>query len=128
MSTERDPVFGCELVTSRLDRDGYGFHGKSRAHVVAWVAKHGPVPEGLELDHACRRRHCIALHHLEAVTRSENELRKSWRYRAKRARCPRGHDLRVTAVITPEGGRVCRTCNREASTATLVPAGGGYPR
>lgn len=118
MSTERDPIFGCELVTSRLDRDGYAFHGKSRAHIVAWVARSGAIADGLELDHLCRRRHCVALHHLEPVTRSENELRKSWRYRARRKVCPRGHKLSETRAITPEGGIVCRQCNREQGATT----------
>jgi len=114
MSVERDPIFGCELVTSRLDRDGYAFFGKSRAHIVAWVAVHGPVPGGMELDHLCRRRHCCALVHLELVTRSENELRKSWRFRAKRKLCPAGHELERTAMVTPEGGRICRICSKES--------------
>ena len=118
MSTERDPVFGCELWTGRLDRDGYGFHGRSRAHIVAWTPSHGPVPEGFELDHLCRRRHCCALHHLELVTRRENELRKSWRYRARRTMCPRGHSLATNRIVTPEGGCVCRRCNRDAQGAT----------
>lgn len=113
MSTERDPIYGCELATGRVDRDGYAWHGKSRAHIVAWVAKHGPVPDGLELDHLCRRRHCSALHHLEPVTRSENERRKSFAYRAKRKACALGHELAIHGVMTPEGGRVCRACSRE---------------
>lgn len=117
MSTERDPVFGCELVTSRLDKDGYGFHGKSRAHIVAWERGRGPIADGLELDHLCRRRACVALHHLELVTRSENELRKSWRYRARRVLCPRGHALADHGVVTPTGGRVCRQCNRDAEAS-----------
>lgn len=112
MSAIRDQ-FGCELATGRLDRDGYAYHGKSRGHIVAWVAKHGPVQPGLELDHMCRRRHCSALHHLEAVTRSENERRKSFAYRVKRKTCARGHELAIHGVMTPEGGRVCRVCNRE---------------
>lgn len=113
MSTERDPVFGCLLSTSRLDRDGYAFHGKTRAHVHAWIARHGAVPPDHEIDHLCRRRRCIAVHHLEAVTRSENERRKSWSYRARRKLCPAGHQFAETRVITPEGGIVCRACNRE---------------
>ena len=48
----------------------------------------------------------MALHHLELVTRRENELRKSWRYRARRTKCPRGHELSSTAIITPEGRHV----------------------
>jgi hypothetical protein len=108
-------VFGCELATGRRDKDGYAYHGSSRAHIVAYERVHGAVPDDLVLDHLCRRRHCCAPHHLEAVTQSENERRKQWRYRARRTHCPRGHELSVNAVVTPEGGRVCRTCNREAA-------------
>ncbi len=110
--TERDEVFGCLLATGRLDRDGYAYHGASRAHVVAWERAYGKVPEGMELDHTCRRRACRALAHLEIVTRSENSLRKSWRYRARIAKCKAGHDMKLNAMVTPEGGRVCRTCSR----------------
>lgn len=113
MSAERDPIFGCELVTTKLDADGYAYHGKSRAHIVAWVTKHGSVLEGKELDHLCRRRRCRAVHHLELVTRRENERRKDWAYRVKRKACPRGHDLTVHRQVTPERGIVCRACNRE---------------
>jgi len=114
MSTVRDPIFGCELATGRLDRDGYAFHGKTRAHIVAWIAAHGPIAPGLELDHLCRRRACCALHHLELVNRGENERRKNWRHRARRSTCAAGHDLRSSGVVTPEGGRVCRACNLAA--------------
>lgn len=114
MSTKLDAVFGCALWQGKLDPDGYGYHGRSRAHIVAYVAEHGPVPEGLVLDHLCRRRNCCATHHLEPVTQSENEKRKSWRYRARRATCPKGHGLASNRAITPEGGVICRQCNREA--------------
>lgn len=115
MSTKLDPVFACELATGRCDRDGYAYHGKSRAHIVAWErAKLQRVPEGMELDHLCRRRNCCAVHHLELVTRSENERRKDWSYRVKREMCARGHDLRIYRVITPERGVLCRRCNQEA--------------
>ncbi len=115
--TERDPIFGCELATGRRDRDGYAFYGKTRAHIHAWVAAHdgARIEPGKELDHLCRRRHCVALHHLELVTRSENELRKSWRYRARIKWCPRGHRMELYAIVTPEGGRVCRACNQLAA-------------
>lgn len=109
--------FGCELVL-QVDRDGYGRVGRQLAHVAAWVAANGPVPDGHVLDHACRRRNCRALHHLEPVTQSENEKRKSWKYRVRRQRCARGHDLSIHRAITPEGGVVCRACNREAKERT----------
>lgn len=112
MSTERDPIFGCLLWTGKLDKDGYGFHGRSRAHIVAWEAVHGQVPDGMELEHECRRRHCTAVAHLRLVTRSQNERLKSWRARARLTHCKNGHDLSVNAMVTPEGGRVCRTCSK----------------
>jgi hypothetical protein len=113
VSYEVDPIFGCRLATGRLDREGYAFHGRTRAHIHAWTGARGPVPDGLEIDHLCRRRNCIALHHLEAVTREENERRKSWRYRTRRKTCPAGHALELNRVKTPEDGIVCRACNRQ---------------
>lgn len=115
---ERDPVFGCELVLHPRDRDGYGRHGRELAHVVRYRLDVGPIGDGLVIDHLCRRRNCQAPHHLEAVTQSENEKRKSWRYRAKRALCARGHDLKINAMVTPEGGRLCRMCIRETKGQT----------
>lgn len=108
MASEIDPVFGCELVQSKLNGRGYANHAER------WRAEFGPVPEGFELDHTCRRRNCVALHHLEAVTKSENMMRKSWAYRSKRKQCAKGHDLKLFGVVTPEGGKVCRQCNKEA--------------
>lgn len=104
-----DPIFGCHLANGRLDRDGYAFHGKTRAHIAAWVAVYGPVPEGFEIEHRCRRRNCTR--HLELVTRSENELRKSWKFRSRLPLCAKGHD-KSNAMVTPEGGRICRICDR----------------
>ncbi len=120
-SYEVDPVsdvYGCDLVTHKLDKDGYAFHGKTRAHIAAWIAANGPVPldddgRPMPIDHLCRRRNCRAAHHLEAVTKSENERRKSWSYRCKRKTCPKGHSMEG-AIVTPEMGRLCRACNAEA--------------
>ena len=109
-----DPTFGCHRYSGRKDKDGYGRLGNELAHRVAWERVHGPVPEGQFLDHLCRRRDCIRLAHLEIVDRRENERRKRWRYRVKRERCAAGHDLRRFGMVTPEGGKVCRVCNKEA--------------
>lgn len=116
VSVDIDPIFGCHLATGRLDRDGYAFFGRSRAHLVAWERERGAITSGLELDHLCRRRNCVALHHLELVTRAENELRKSWRRRARLTHCPSGHGLASNRIVTPEGGAVCRACNRAAES------------
>lgn len=107
-----DPIFGCVIASGRLDRDGYAFHGKTRAHIVAWTSANGDIPAGMEVEHTCRNRACVRVVHLELVTRSENERRKSWRYRAKRTHCKNGHELSLHGMVTPAGGRVCRVCSR----------------
>ena len=118
MSTVRDPVFGCLIATGRKDRDGYAFCGRTRAHIAAWVRTRGPVPDGLELDHLCRVRACCAVHHLEPVTRSEQEKRKFLHYRLRRTHCPAGHALvGSNRILTSFGGIVCRSCNNAAATS-----------
>lgn len=118
-SVEVDPVFGCWRWTGYRDkRDGRALVWRGRtpavAYRVVYEAEVGPVPEGMVLDHVCRRPDCVAPHHLEAVTKDENERRKLWRYRQRRAACPRGHDMASNRALTPEGGVTCRQCNREA--------------
>jgi hypothetical protein len=117
MSYDLDETFGCHLGTGRKDKDGYCYHGNSRAHIVAWERVNGPVPDGLVLDHLCARRHCIALSHLEAVTQSENLKRRSWKHKTSRKSCPKGHDWKVNMVIVPPRGVVCRQCNVDARGA-----------
>jgi hypothetical protein len=111
--TRRDE-FGCEVWQGARTADGYGLIGSRVAHRVLWERVRGPIPEGKALDHLCRRRSCVALHHLEVVSASDNERRKSWRVRVRARHCAAGHDMAVNAVVTPWGGRVCRECNRLA--------------
>ncbi len=110
-------AFGCRLWQSKLDRDGYGVSWKGgkarRAHIAVWEEANGPVKEGLVLDHMCRVPQCCRLVHLEPVTQRENLFRRNPRYRARIELCPRGHDMRMHAVITGASGRVCRRCNVE---------------
>jgi hypothetical protein len=42
------------------------------AHRVAYELRFGPIPDGLDLDHLCRRPACCNPAHLEAVPRSVN--------------------------------------------------------
>lgn len=112
-ATERDPIYFCWIWQGYKDRDGYGLVRKSSrkvAHRVVYEQEFGPVPEGKVLDHRCRRRACVNPMHLEPVTASVNERRKSWRTRTKMAECQFGHDLRKHGRLTPEGGKVCRLC------------------
>lgn len=132
---EIDPVLGCWVWQGSHDNsDGRAIVWRGRhavkAHLVVYEQIVGPVPDGLVLDHTCSRATksvgaCVAPHHLEPVSHRENSFRKSFRYRARIERCKAGHDLRLTSiVIAATGGRVCRTCNREAMTHFSSPAPG----
>lgn len=67
---------GCWQWKGCRNDAGYGyvhFDGRSEAaHRVAYMLKHGAIPEGMELDHKCRNRVCCNPDHLEAVTHAEN--------------------------------------------------------
>lgn len=108
----RDPIFGCELYDGPRDKDGYGRYRGRLAHRVADEQRHGPIPDGVEVDHLCRVRACMADAHLERITRSDQERRKSWAYRSRQKVCRAGHDMQLNAMVTKWGGRVCRMCSK----------------
>jgi hypothetical protein len=69
----------CHLWLGSFNQHGYGLMKVGRssraAHKVYWEREHGPVPDGLELDHLCKVRGCVRLDHLEPVTHTENVRR-----------------------------------------------------
>lgn len=103
-------------------RDGYGrfrHAGKMRA-AHRWAYEHfvGPIPDGLDLDHSCRRHWCVNPEHLDPATRQENTLRGEgiaarW---ADRTHCGAGHEFTAGNVYrTPAGARRCRACARSTA-------------
>lgn len=103
---------GCWLWTASLDPNGYGqFHDGERltkAHRFAFAVVVGPVPDGHELDHLCRTRHCVNPEHLEPVTHAENMRR------THKTVCKRGHaSTHDNTLRLRDGKRQCRACNRE---------------
>jgi hypothetical protein len=106
---------GCIRWAGATNRDGYGVIGRIHAHRYAYIATHGPVDDGLVIDHLCRNRWCVNVEHLEAVTPKVNVLRStapSARF-ATATHCKSGHpfDERNT-YYRPSGGRKCRECHR----------------
>lgn len=113
---------GCWLW-KKPGTSGYAsisLHDKDiRAHRISWVAHHGiDVPLGLELDHLCRKRHCVNPEHLEAVLPLVNQIRGegliSRHFTA--THCPRGHELTDDNLVESEkkrGHKSCKKCARE---------------
>lgn len=117
-----EPNSGCILWLAGTSYSGYGIlriAGKQyRAHRVAYELAHGPVPDGLVLDHLCRVRSCINPDHLEPVTQLVNVQRG-----AKNVKfCKSGHEFTPenTLVRTRGDGtqtlrRTCLACKRRLS-------------
>lgn len=111
---------GCWEWTGPRTINGYARMSLSKtrhcvAHRVIYELFRGPIPDGLDLDHLCRVRHCVNPAHLEPVTRRENVMRgESPKIKAHLAgRCVRGHEMTAqNTYISPKGVRQCRECNR----------------
>lgn len=89
----------------------YGEDGKTQmrlGHRVAWEARHGPIPDGLTVDHLCHNRRCVNVDHLRLLTNRENGQRNGRHGHADwpLGQCPNGH---------PDSERNrrgrCRTCS-----------------
>lgn len=115
----------CLIWTGKLTHDGYAqtsWRGKpAYVHVIAYELAHGPVPEGLELDHQCNRRACFESRHLTPVTHRANVLRSEVALPAVNARkthCKAGHEFTPDNMYSSKtGARQCITCcRRRANT------------
>lgn len=100
----------CWLWPGATDRRGYGLVKRDThrlsAHRYIWEAHHGPVPEGLILDHLCCNPPCVNPAHLEPVTPQVNSLRGQ-----RRLVCRRGHLISGLNIKTRrDGKRECREC------------------
>ena len=116
----------CWTWKSTVNPGGYGVMivqgRKWMAHRWAYEFYVGPIPEGLTLDHLCRRPGCVRPSHLEPVTMNENTKRAPTQVttiNAAKTHCVHGHPFDgYNLIIRPDGkSRECRQCvydrNRE---------------
>lgn len=106
---------GCWHWLGAVMDNGYGTIGggsnKRLVHRVMFAISWWPIPENYHVDHLCNVRDCVNPDHLEAVTRQENDRRRSERYRAKKTHCSNGHELTVDNIYIRKTGAVrCKTC------------------
>lgn len=85
-----DALGGCWLWTGSVNATGYGQiqdRGRGRpllVHRVAYESVHGPLPDGLELDHLCETKRCVRPGHVGALTKSEHSRRSCERMDQRR--------------------------------------------
>lgn len=112
----------------RPNADGYGrfhFRGKpTLAHRWSYQQLVGPIPEGLTLDHLCRKRACVRPEHLELVSLAENKRRgeSPAALNTRKSFCPQGHPYDLFNTISRRGKRECRECaNARARLYRTLP-------
>lgn len=70
----------CLVWTGATYQHGYGtiWHGSgyTSAHRWAYEQKHGPIPDGMYVDHMCWNAACCNVDHLRLVTPSENAMNR----------------------------------------------------
>lgn len=72
---ERD---GCWLWTGATSASGHARMrdprvGETRfVYRIVYELEHGPIPDGMEVDHKCRVPSCVRVSHLQLATKAEN--------------------------------------------------------
>ena len=106
---------GCHICTSHVpDKHGYPHVWKNgrghNLHRVLYEEKHGPLPEGILVRHACDVRKCINLEHLISGTVKDNAIDRKERGRNN---TPRG-EARSDAKLTQEQVDYIRTHSKSS--------------
>jgi hypothetical protein len=110
---------GCWLSTYAPGSNGYisatwradGRSTGTGAHRAAWTHHNGPIPDGMTVDHLCRKRTCVNPEHLRLLSNTDNARRqygRDWPL----GQCRNGHpDSKREEFVSK--GRVrtrCRPC------------------
>jgi hypothetical protein len=73
-----DKTGTCWNWTAGTDDKGYGHFWVAElgshkgAHIYSWTLTHGPVPDGLQIDHRCHNPGCVNPKHLRVTTPKQN--------------------------------------------------------
>lgn len=105
----------CWLWVAGLTPNGYGQFGigwprTALAHRWAYEETHGPIPDGMQIDHICRVRTCVRPEHLRVVTNKQNHENIVAQKRSKTGARGVYYDRRgyYYVQVTHNGQRHCR--------------------
>lgn len=116
----------CWIWLGSRTTKGYGQVCRGGTHMqvhrIAYESEHGPIPDGLVIDHLCHNpavcaggtcahRLCVNPAHLIAVTNEANLRRQT---PAAKTHCVRGHEYTPENTFRNRNGRRnCRTCHTQ---------------
>lgn len=124
LNHEVDIATGCWNWCGYINAKGYGIakpdgRTSTTAHRAYYEMFVGPIQVGHTVDHLCRNRRCVNIHHLEAVPHIENLLRGDTTVANGRIKthCINGHefnDVNTLDRVRKNGyrSRNCRVCDR----------------
>lgn len=113
----------CWLWRGTMSNSGYGqmyYAGRAwRAHRLTLLAYGVIVPDGMVVDHICRKRNCVNPAHLRIVDTRTNSIENSNGASARniaKTICSSGHAYTAENTYRyPDGSRRCRICARASS-------------
>lgn len=111
---------GCWRWVGPKSKTGYGkVMITVSAHRLAYLLKHGSIPEGLVLDHQCNEKICCNPDHLKPVSNWENIMRGHGlaAANAKKKTCPAGHVYNPKNTAWTGRHRYCKACKRRKALA-----------
>ena len=63
---------GCWIWRGGTTSHGYGRFNNMSPHRLSYEFEHGPIPEGMEIDHTCHVTLCVNPAHLRVATAKQN--------------------------------------------------------
>jgi hypothetical protein len=121
-----DPSSDCWFWKGSYNGAGYAVvsigNEMQYVHRIVYEHHHGPIPDGLVINHKCENRGCVNIGHLELETYRGNT---NYSLGKRDGYCIRGHDMeKVGYTINVRGTPVCNECKKIYNERDMRPTHG----